>query len=139
MGLPPPALVDADRQFVQVTLREARQFYQRLSALDYRTYCVPTRAELEYAHNAGATPAEQAKLGPTDPSAPNAWGLYEMSGDTSEWFMDSDGSPPAGPITGPVNGAAGLFRALKGPEDEVRQRPSAEERHCFRVVMRQER
>jgi hypothetical protein len=69
--------------------------------------------------------------------APNAWGFYEMSGDTAEWFMDSDGSPsPGANSAGPINAPAGVFRkALNGRPGDVPQGTSGEERNYFRVCL----
>ena len=45
---------------------------------------------------------------------PNAWGLYDMSGNVWEWTWDWMDDYPAGPVTNPTGPEQGLFRIIRG-------------------------
>jgi formylglycine-generating enzyme required for sulfatase activity len=104
-------------------------------------YRLPTEAEWEYACRAGSTtafangpityPIDCAPIDPnldlmgwycgnaadwTHPVAqklPNAWGLYDMHGNVSEWCNDWYESY-GGTVTDPVGPGAGSYRVLRG-------------------------
>ena len=46
--------------------------------------------------------------------SPNAWGLYDTSGNVNEWCWDRYAGYPAGPVTDPTGAAAGALRVLRG-------------------------
>ena len=116
-----------------------------------RTYRLPTEAEWEYACRAGATTmfhfggalSDQANFNGNHPHgtqsrgpyraktakvgsyAPNAWGLYDMHGNVSEWCSDwydpnyykiSPKQDPKGPAKGvaPTGFGADFFRVVRG-------------------------
>ena len=103
-------------------------------------YRLPTEAEWEFACRAGTTTASaygdtlrstQANFNgnfpygaddgpylqgtaPVGSYAPNAWGLYEMHGNASEWCLDSLGVYPGGSLIDPRGPNTGPYRAVRG-------------------------
>ena len=125
MGTNPSTFLNPDNPVECVSWNDCMLFIEKLNQLDNRySYRLPTEAEWEYAcragtttryysgdsednlkqigwfdHNSGFTTEECAQL------APNAWGLYDMSGNVWEWCQDYFHDSYEG---APLNGSAWL-------------------------------
>jgi formylglycine-generating enzyme required for sulfatase activity len=126
-----------DAPVEQVSWDDAVAFCQKLNAQeraagrlpDGYAYTLPTEAQWEYACRAGTTGLYYAAdLGaiawydansgdtthPVATKQPNAWGLYDMSGNVYQWCLDWYGKYPGGSVTDPVGSPSGSNRGLRG-------------------------
>jgi formylglycine-generating enzyme required for sulfatase activity len=128
MGENPSYFADSLRPVDKVYWDNAVEFCRKLSQKEGMTYRLPTEAEWEYACRAGTT--TKYYWGDSDSNVgnyawydnnsgsethqvgrklPNAWGLYDMSGNVQEWCEDwfnfeyysrSPLKDPPGPLSG---------------------------------------
>jgi formylglycine-generating enzyme required for sulfatase activity len=119
----------------RVSWDDAAEFCRRLSALENRTYRLPTEAEWEYACRAGSRAAfnfgdDDSQLGEFawyDASAgnkthtvgsrkPNPWGLHDLHGNVWEWCADwyQQDHYATGLADNSKDPATGEFRVLRG-------------------------
>ena len=132
------AACGADCPVENVSWHDVQAFLSALNGADganLGSYRLPTEAEWEYAARAGTTIAyafgddpaalgayawyKENALAATHPVAtrqPNAWGLYDMHGNVSEWVQDVY-SPVAyrtHAATDPLYDETGFFRVTRG-------------------------
>ncbi|MGF1534828.1 MAG: formylglycine-generating enzyme family protein [Bernardetiaceae bacterium] len=120
----------------QVSWDDARAFLGRLGEMTGKNFALPTEAQWEYAARAGepytyAGSDHLHEVGwyednahretkPVGLKKPNAWGLYDMSGNVWEWCQDRWSSDyyaecaKQGLVVDPAGPADGLGRVLRG-------------------------
>jgi formylglycine-generating enzyme required for sulfatase activity len=138
----PSYFTGPERPVESVSWDDAQEFLDRLNRRDASYwYRLPTEAEWEYAARAGTTDSEEPSLsavawyrdnarGETHPvgeKRPNAWGLYDMLGNVSEWCADwyDEAYYNWSMDTDPRGALAGRNRVLRGGSwllgvDEIR-------------------
>lgn len=137
MGVNPSSFRGSgDLPVEKVSWDDAVEFCQKISDRETSAglkYRLPTEAEWEYACRAGSTTrfcfgdsdsglAEYGwyydnageKTHPVGQKKPNAWGLFDMHGNVSEWCSDWYASYPASSVTDPTGPASGSSRVYRG-------------------------
>jgi uncharacterized protein (TIGR02996 family) len=141
LGKSPSHFKGDDRPVERVTWNDCQMFCRWLSARDGKPYRLPTEAEWEYACRAGTTTpfhfgptisTEQVNYNghraygkgtkgsfrqettPVGSFPPNAWGLYDLHGNVSEWCQDWYGANPKSRIQDPQGPVRGEGRVLRG-------------------------
>ena len=121
----------------EVTWADAMTFCQELTERERTAgrlpegwaFTLPTEAQWEYACRAGTTGAyagsppamawyDRNSGGTTHPvglKQPNAWGLYDMTGNVYQWCADWYAKRyPGGEVTDPTGPGEGMFHVLRG-------------------------
>ena len=133
-------LDDPDSPAVCVSWNDAQAFIATLNDYTGKTFRLPTEAEWEYACRAGTTTrfywgddpsytvgddycwwtynaweVNERYAHAVGQKLPNAFGLYDMSGNVWEWCQDYWYSAyPSGSVTDPTGPASGSYRVLRG-------------------------
>lgn len=129
MGVNPTKSKGPKHPVARISCNDTQEFCRRLSKLESKQYRLPTEAEWEYACRAGTSTefywgdsfdGQYAWSMDNSDTAhdvgtrlPNAWGLYDMSGNVFEYCSDWFGNYPKGPVTdpkGPTSGKNCVFR-----------------------------
>ena len=123
-----------------VSWNDAREFVTKMNARGEGTYGLPTEAQWEYAARAGTTTpfyngeitelecGDEPNLDligwycscfethPAAQKAPNAWGLYDMSGNVYEWCSDwyAEDYYSVSPTEDPQGPSTGSYRVFRG-------------------------
>jgi formylglycine-generating enzyme required for sulfatase activity len=125
---------DPQRPVETVSWEDVKEFCERLSEKEGKTYQLPTEAQWEYACRSGSTTKwcfgdSESQLDdyawyddnsgdtthPVGQKKPNAWGLYDMHGNVWEWcanWWDDDYSESSS--TDPTGPSSGSFRVFRG-------------------------
>jgi len=115
----------------KISWRDVVSFCKKLSEKEGKVYRLPTEAEWEYACRAGSMSrfsgtgdiddmawyAENSgdKTHPVGEKGANAWGLYDMHGNVSEWCGDRYRADyPEEDVVDPNGPAEGKYRVVRG-------------------------
>lgn len=133
---------DPNRPMEEVAWDAAKDFCEELTlkmsslrspSISGLAFTLPTEAQWEYACRAGSTSRfcfgdRYSMLGnyawydgnsnyethPVKTKNPNAWGLYDMHGNVSEWCLDLCADLPGGTVVDPTGPCSGSYRVFRG-------------------------
>ena len=128
MGNNPSRTKGAKLPVTNVSWEECQEFIKELNEKTKGGYRLPTEAEWEYACRAGTMKAYSFGNNITKSDAniagsstkvvgsykPNAFGLYDMHGNVTEWCEDWSGAYSVGAVTNPKGPGTGTYRLLRG-------------------------
>ena len=132
-------LNDPESPAVYVSWNDAQAFITALNGLTGKTFRLPTEAEREYAARAGTTTrfywgddpsytvgndyawwrynsrdVDEQYAHVVGLKLPNAWDLYDMSGNVWEWCNNWYGEYSSGSVTNPAGPGSGSDRVYRG-------------------------
>ena len=133
MGRNPSKFKGAQNPVERVSWSDCQEFVSRLNSLTGRTFRLPTEAEWEYAARGGKKSLHYkysgsgniddvawyrdnsgSKTHAVGTKTANELGIYDMSGNVSEWCSDWYGGYSAGAQTNPQGPSSGSRRVLRG-------------------------
>ena len=133
MGNNPSRFKGDDLPVERVSWKRCQDFISKLNSLTGKRFRLPTEAEWEYAARGGNksrgyrysgsnTLDDVAWYGDNSGSKthavgtkqPNELGIYDMSGNVSEWCQDWRGSYSSSPQTNPTGAVSGSYRVDRG-------------------------
>jgi formylglycine-generating enzyme required for sulfatase activity len=136
IGSNPSHFLGPDLPVETVTWNDAMAYCQELTIQEraaghitpLQEYRLPTEAEWEYACRAGTTDGIYGQLdaiawwapnsghiaNPVRTKQPNAWGLFDMIGNVSEWCSDWYANYPTDAVTDPTGPSTGSLRIARG-------------------------
>ena len=126
MGSNPSLNQGDDLPVENVTWYDVQEFIAKLNAESGMHFRLPTEAEWEYAARAGGSPDEPAGGGTAQVAVtgvstsrpgtkkPNAYGLYDMSGNVAEWCSDYLSRYKADSVVNPTGPEKGIQKIVRG-------------------------
>ena len=114
----------------RITWNDANEFCGRLNEITHLRFALPTKAQWQYAcladgreadldaaawYSANSVSNRQYVPHDIKTKEPNAWGIYDMQGNISEWCADWDGAVnPTESAVDPIGPATGTKRVVCG-------------------------
>ena len=126
MGSNPSLNQGDDLPVENVTWYDVQEFIAKLNAESGMHFRLPTEAEWEYAARAGGSSDEPAGGGSAEVAVfgvstsclctkkPNAYGLYDMSGNVAEWCFDYLARYKADAVVNPTGPEKGIQKIVRG-------------------------
>jgi len=133
MGSNPSEFKGSNLPVEKVSWDDCQGFVRKLNALTGQQFRLPTEAEWEYAARGGGKSKGYKYSGSNNigdvawykdnsggnthavkTKSPNELGLYDMSGNVSEWCQDWYGSYASSVQTNPTGASSGSYRVLRG-------------------------